>query len=135
MQTNQGQLERLKMWIKSGPKYAMLLNMPDIDKSVTLSQVDEPYTGSSGYYRQEIPMSSWSTAQIAPGGNAEIFTKVKFGPFNAELECTHVAVCSSDNGSGVLYFYCPLETFQKYGEPEKITPGQIFEITIREEQI
>lgn len=135
MLTNQGQLERLRMWVRSGPKYAALLNMPDIDKTTKLSETYEAYGERTGYYRQEIPASAWSVPQITAGGNAEVYATVRFGPFNEEIECTHVAVCSSPNGDGILYLFCPLANFLENGEPQVFQPGEMFEVLIREEQI
>jgi hypothetical protein len=138
MLTNQGQLERLRLWLKSGPKYAMLINQSDISKFMSLSEIKEATQPGrkSSYKRQEITSDQWSIPTIGNGGNAEVYAQVSFGPFTDDIPVTHVGLASVEEGSkGNLYLFAPIEHFIETGEPRIFTAGEVFRVSIREEQV
>lgn len=138
MMTNQGQIEKLKFWIQSSSKFAMLINQPTIDKTDTLSSVRESiHCGEGHYYRTEITPYEWSIPNVNGSSNAVIVSAEKeFGPFTENVPVTHVGVCSLSEGTaGSLYFFAPIEHFIKTGEAKVFKPGEIFAVTIREEQV
>lgn len=135
MNTNDGQLYRLNSWANSGAKWALLLNMPDISRKTKLENINESAEPGrkNSYKRQKI--ESWSIARIAGGGNAEIYTDVTFGPFTDKIPVTHVGIASSEDNSGILYMFTPIDYFVKNNEPLVFGAGEVFSISLREEQV
>lgn len=139
MLTKEGQIHRLKMWVKdSSPKYIMLLNMDAPDKTLTLSEAVESSSPEqrTGYKRLKLAPNEWSIPASQNGGNASIVSVEKaFGPFTDEIAVTHVALCSTEEGkNGILYLIAPLEHYIKHKEPRIFGPGEVFSVSIRDEQ-
>lgn len=139
MLTREGQIHRLNMWAKDPkPKYIMLLNMNSPGKDATLASVIEAADPEdrSGYKRVQLAANEWSIPHAQNGGNASIVSLEKtFGPFSKEVPVTHVALCSVEDGTdGILYLIAPLEHYIKFKKPRIFSPGEVFAVSIRDEE-
>lgn len=141
MLTKEGQIHRLKMWVKDpSPKYIMLLNMEeDFSKDLTLSEVVESSSPEerSGYKRVQLAANEWSIPQAVNGSNASVVSVEKsFGPFTTDVAVTHVGLCSVEDGTdGILYLVAPLQHYITTKEPRIFGPGEVFSVSIRDEQV
>jgi hypothetical protein len=116
----------------------MLINMPGIGSSVTLESVIEAperddKNRPTAYKRQKI--SAWSYPRISGGGNAEAYADVSFGPFTGQIAVTHIGLSSSEKDDGIIIMFTPIEDFVKNKQPRVFSAGEIYSVSIREEQV
>ena len=140
MLTKDGQIHRLKLWAKDpAPKFIMLLNMAKAPtKNATLADVVESSLPEEriGYNRVQLSANEWSIPQVSNGNASIVSIEKSFGPFTDNISVTHVALCSVEEGkSGVLYLVAPLEFYIKNKKPKIFGPGEVFSVSIRDEQV
>ena len=116
----------------------MLINMPEISTSVTLESVKEApvrddKNKTTAYKRFKI--DSWSYPRVSGGGNAEAYAEATFGPFTGEVPVTHIGLSSSEENDGILVMFTPIEDFVKNKTARIFSAGEVYSVSIREEQV